>query len=61
MTAAKAAHEQVRAHERGRSERHERDKGRQREDHDSYHGELRDEQSRSTIQTPTTPGIHSTA
>ena len=43
-TAAKAAHEQVRAHERRRGERHERDKGREREDQDGDHGELRDEQ-----------------
>ena len=43
-TAAKAAHEQVRAHERRRGERHERDKGREREDQDGDHGELRDDQ-----------------
>jgi hypothetical protein len=45
-TAAKAAHEQVRAHERRRGERHERDKGREREDQDGDHGELRDEQKK---------------
>ena len=43
-TAAKAAHEQVRAHERRRGERHERDKGREREDQNGDHGELWDEQ-----------------
>jgi hypothetical protein len=45
-TAAKAAHEQVRAHERRRGERHERDKGREREDQDGDHGELGDEQKK---------------
>jgi hypothetical protein len=43
-TAAKTAHEQVRAHERRRGERHERDKGREREDQDGDHGELRNDQ-----------------
>jgi hypothetical protein len=45
-TPAKAAHEQVRAHERRRGERHERDKGREREDQDGDHGELRDDQNK---------------
>jgi hypothetical protein len=42
--AAKAAHEQERAHERRRGERHERDKGREREDENGDHGELWDDQ-----------------
>jgi hypothetical protein len=41
--ASKAAHEQVRAHERRRGERHE---GREREDQDGDHGELRDDQKK---------------
>jgi hypothetical protein len=43
-TAAKAAHEQVRARERGRGERDKRDEGRERDDQDGDHGELRDDQ-----------------
>jgi hypothetical protein len=45
-TAAKAAHEQVRAHERRRGERHERDEGREREDQDGDQSELRDDQKK---------------
>jgi hypothetical protein len=45
-TAPKTAHEQIRAHERRRGERHERDKGREREDQDDDHGELRDDQKK---------------
>jgi hypothetical protein len=45
-TAAKGAHEQVRAHERCRGERHERDKGREREDQDGDHGEAGDDQKK---------------
>ena len=50
-TAANAAHEQVRARERRRGERHEPDEGRERDeedgdrgDDDGDHGELRDDQ-----------------
>ena len=46
MTAAKAAHEQVRTHERRRNECHERDKSREHEDQDGDHGEFRDEQQK---------------
>jgi hypothetical protein len=45
-TAAKGAHEQERAHERCRGERHERDKGREREDQDGDHGEAGDDQKK---------------
>jgi hypothetical protein len=43
-TAAQAAHEQVRAHERRHGERHDRDEGREREGQGGEHGELRDEE-----------------
>jgi hypothetical protein len=43
-TAAKAAHQQVRARERRRGERHERDKDREPDDQDRDHRELRNDQ-----------------
>jgi hypothetical protein len=43
-TPAKAPHEQVRARERRRGERHEHDKGHERDDQDGDHGESRDDQ-----------------
>ena len=45
-TAAKAAQEQIRAHERRHGQRRERDKRREREDQDDDHGELRDDQDK---------------